>query len=214
MSNTGITAKEFVDTVMRIYPPYQWEPEQEAEFGARGMRALAEFSETVRAKALDHLVNTRKDRRLPLVPEMVEACTQTRRWFEKDKQVQTLPIDPPEITDYKARSEFADTLIKSPLGLQATREGWIGPLHSYAKNNRRLPITPGEITQCKRIAKEFLEDVYPRCVRAVASVEAPAALPIPQTVARWVNFEDWGAAILRRWEQKRVMVLRHFGERV
>lgn len=60
----------------------------------------------------------------------------------------------PKYPDWTAgRQANANRLIRSPMGQQAAKEGWIGTLWDFARVEERLP-QGAELSRCKRIAKE------------------------------------------------------------
>lgn len=48
----------------------------------------------------------------------------------------------------------ANRLIRSPMGQQAAKEGWIGALWDFCRVEERLPSAASEIARCKRISRE------------------------------------------------------------
>lgn len=61
----------------------------------------------------------------------------------------------PKYPDWTAgRQANANRLIRSPMGQQAAKEGWIGTLWDFARVEERLPSAASEINRCKRIARE------------------------------------------------------------
>ncbi len=52
-----------------------------------------------------------------------------------------------------ARQAQANRLIRSPMGQQAARDGWIGALWDFARVEQRLP-SGAEVARCRRVATE------------------------------------------------------------
>ncbi len=60
----------------------------------------------------------------------------------------------PKYPDWTAaRQANANRLIRSPMGRQAAKEGWIGALWDFARVEERLP-QGSELARCKRVARE------------------------------------------------------------
>lgn len=60
----------------------------------------------------------------------------------------------PKFPEWSAsRQANANRLIRSPMGQQAAKEGWIGALWDFARVEERLP-SGSEVARCKRVAKE------------------------------------------------------------
>jgi len=162
MSNA---AKHFIAEVLRAYPPFRWEPETEELWMSVLMKRLPSFSDEVLTRTLDHMLATRDDRRTPLPPECLKFCQETRRQIDMEKGKSNLPIEPSAAEgDWTAdRLRLADSLVMTPLGKEAAKNGWIGMLHSFCRKNMRAPVGP-EIEACKREAKEF-DKAYAQCVK-------------------------------------------------
>jgi hypothetical protein len=166
MSSKAVT--QFVDAVLQHFPPYRWDESQERSWMDTLIRELAGFSDAVLARAMSELVRTRKDRRIPLVSECIDACLDAKRWFDAEKGKGQLSSGPAP-----ANQSFLDwtedafklsrDLMSGPMGLQAAKEGWIGCLDAYCRKFKRLP-PPGEIPTLQRQAREFNE-TFDKCVR-------------------------------------------------
>jgi hypothetical protein len=163
MSSKVVT--RFVDTVLATFPPFRWEDEQEQTWIATAVRRLSAFPDNVLEKALDHIVGTRGNHKTPLIAELLDACHEARRLINHDTGKSELPIAEPQgHGDWTAdRLKLADSLVMTPLGREAAKDGWIGSLHAFCQRNMRAPLGP-EIAACKREAKEF-DQAYEICVR-------------------------------------------------
>lgn len=53
-----------------------------------------------------------------------------------------------------SRLANANRIIRSPMGQQAAKEGWIGALWDFCRVEERLPSAASEIARCKRISRE------------------------------------------------------------
>jgi hypothetical protein len=164
----------FIDTVIQHYPPYRWDEEQEKAWVSTMARELSGFSEDVLDRAIKEMIRTRKDRRIPLVPECLSACHDAKRWIDAEKRNGQLPIEQEGVPSSWAehtneRKKLALDILRSPVGRQAAQEGWIGALDEYVRKNAKMP-PPSEFGALKRKAKEF-DEAYALCVRGVAEIE-------------------------------------------
>lgn len=192
MSNRSVQA--FISTVIQHFPPFRWDEEQEKAWVSTMAKELAGFSPQVLDKAVADMVRTRKDRKIPLVAECINACLETRRWLDKETASSTLPIEPAtSIRDWTAeRLKLANDLVMGPLGKQAAKEGWIGMLWAYARKNQKLPTASSEIEALKREAKA-VDQLYSKAVKGDL-LFAPV-------------LEKWGANVLKKRNELADMVL-------
>ncbi len=177
----------FIDTVLQHYPPFRWEEEQQKAWVGTMVRELSGFSDAVLDRAIREMVRTRKDRRIPLVPECLDACSEARRWLDAEKGKGQLsagaaPVGSGPMDWNEDAFKFSRDVMSGPMGLQAAKEGWIGCLDAYIRRNRRAP-SAGEIPALKRQAMEF-DETYAMCIRGGI-----------HDVARWVGL---GEDILQR----------------
>lgn len=166
MSSKAVTA--FVDAVLQHFPPFRWDESQERSWMDTLIRELAGFSDAVLARAMSELVRTRKDRRIPLVSECIDACLDAKRWLDAEKGKGELSAGPAPVNqsflDWTEDAfKLSRDLMSGPMGLQAAKEGWIGCLDAYCRKFKRLP-PDGEIPSLKRKAKEF-DDTLAMCIR-------------------------------------------------
>ncbi len=163
----------FVSTILQHFPPFRWEDEQEKAWMEAMIRELngCNFSDAVLEKALTDMVRTRKDRRIPLVADCINACIDARRWLEAKQGAENLPIQQQKPKSYDEKTQLANDLVMGPEGRQAAKEGWIGTLHDYARNHGRLPPA-SEFGGLKRQAKEF-DEAYAKCVRGDVKFAGP-----------------------------------------
>ena len=185
----------FVGTIIQHFPPFRWEEEQEKAWVDTVVRELSCFSEAVLDRAVSEMVRTRKDRKIPLVSECIQACLEARRWIEADASKGQLPAMRPAAGDEWSteRVKLAYDLIKSSLGKEAGRDGWILSLWGFCRINQRVPQGP-ETERCKRDAQEF-DTAYADCVRGAAG-------PLSGVL------EGLGAAMLAKRESLAAEVLR------
>jgi len=121
-------------------------------------RMLSRYSESVLDQAADLVLKTHRGRNWPTPAECIRACedvleTERAKEARKAGTVENYP-------EWSVTAiERANTLIQSPLGRQATREGWIIPLWDYCRHAGKLPDNEAAIHRCKVIAREF-EEAY------------------------------------------------------
>lgn len=192
MSSKAVT--QFVDAVLQHFPPYRWEESQERSWMDTLIRELSGFSDAVLSRALSEMIRTRKDRRIPLVSECIDACLDAKRWLEADKGKGELTMGPaPANQSWRDWTEDAFKLSKDlmsgPMGLQAANEGWIGCLDAYCRKHKRLP-PEGEIPALKRKAKEF-DETYAECVRGGWDGAGKWAAMGEEMLAKRKRLQDW-----------------------
>ncbi len=163
----SFTTDDFVAAMtMHYYPPAKWDEEQEKAWSKTIVRELSGFSSEVIERGAHQIIRTRKEGRIPLVSECIEACHEARRWIDAEKNKGQLPMGekPASGLDWTSdRLKLATDLCMSPMGREAAKEGWVQQLHDFARKNSRLP-QPGEIGALKREAKAF-DEAYARCVK-------------------------------------------------
>ena len=119
-------------------------------------RMLSRYSESVLDQAADLVLKTHRGRNWPTPAECIRACedvleTERAKEARKAGTVENYP-------EWSVTAiERANRLIQSPLGRQATREGWIIQLWDYCRHARKLPDNEAAIHRCKVIAREFDE---------------------------------------------------------
>lgn len=119
-------------------------------------RMLSRYSESVLDQAADLVLKTHRGRNWPTPAECIRACEDV---LETDRAKEARKAG--TVENYPEWSvtaiERANTLIQSPLGRQAAREGWISPLWDYCRHAGELPDNEAAIHRCKVIAKGFDE---------------------------------------------------------
>lgn len=188
-------SEKFVDTILQLFPPFRWEPQQEERWMEIMGLQIGGFSDEVLERALASLVR-REEHRMPTVGECVSACVEAKRWLERDKRSAELPIEGSQSAGEgewsSERQKLAYDLLKTQTGRQAASEGWILALWDFCRKNRRLPTHQTEIAACKRSSAEF-DETYAKCIRG-----------------GWPQASHWaevGEAMLAKRERMRAEVL-------
>lgn len=159
---------EFADEMMQHFPPFrQWEDYQEKAWANTLAAELAGFSSEVLTHAKKQIIRTRRPNmpRPPMVSECIDACLESRRLIEKDKLASQIPdLTPSASRDWSAeRVKLAHDSIKTDMGREAARDGWISTLWNFIREHQRMP-KGHEIEACKRQAREFM-DTYKLVLR-------------------------------------------------
>lgn len=158
-------AVKFAQTILQLFPPFRWEPDQEERWMEIMARETSGFSDAVLDRALSIMVR-RKDHRMPTPGECINACIEAKRWAEKDKQASELTdLHPSAGLEWSTeRKRLAYELCKgTTLGKEAAKDGWVQAMWDFCRRHQRLPVGH-EIEACKRGAKEFME-TYKLCLR-------------------------------------------------
>jgi hypothetical protein len=135
------SATDFVERVLQIWPPFRWDEVQEQAWAELMVRELCGFKPEVLERGFQELVRKRKESRTPTPAECISACAEAKRWLEMEANDGKLPgFREPSRGDYsKEREGFALTMLKSPLGKEAARDGWVLAAFNFATREGRLP---------------------------------------------------------------------------
>lgn len=150
-------ASEFISALVMHFPVRHDSPEREQEWLRSLIPDLRSYEGDVLARAAKHIERTRTDRRFPLPAEIHKVCAA----IYDDMRKERLILDPREAA---ARSNpwsaermlLARSLIKSEMGREAARDGWILGLWNFAREQARLPEAD-EIARIKRDVQGFFE---------------------------------------------------------
>lgn len=139
----------FVDDLCGYFgPPKPASGQDEAAYLKTWMRyASADFgghSADVYARAFKILRSTSKYKSMPSNAEIIDACKEAEKQINSEK---------PQFIDTRTRSErthdakerIALDLIRGEMGRTAAKEGWIGELFAFVRDNGHLPRTSDEI---------------------------------------------------------------------
>lgn len=198
------SVSDFIETILLHFPPFRWDEDQEKAWAQTMARELSGFTPEVLRKASDTMIRSRRERRIPLVSECIDACSDARRWLDANKRASSMDVGhaPATATEMKwnERTALADTLVNCPTGRQAAQEGWIGSLHSYAIKHGRLPPA-NEFPALKADAKET-SMICDMVFRGEAPNRAGEVLPIP-AMMRPILEKFAGNVLAKRHELER-----------
>lgn len=120
-------------------------------------RLVKSYSDDELNRAADFVLKTYRGKAFPSVAVMLSAC--------EDARQETAPRRIENDEEYKSWSESrmakADDMIRCAMGRKAAEEGWIFALHSFVRENERLP-GQHEIGRVKLTAKQF-DEAYQDC---------------------------------------------------
>jgi hypothetical protein len=153
--NSTEAAIDLIDTVLKMFPPYRWDAEQEEIYGKTVIAKLKEFPVAVITETRDKIVGDRDDRRTPMVSEIIAIAKEVDLW-QKRQQGELVTTEQKETRFSEERERLANDICKGPIGRQAAREGWVLPLWNFIVEHNRAP-EGAAIEACKRTAKESLE---------------------------------------------------------
>lgn len=167
-------------------------PEAEKAWLQSMFSSMRGYNADVLRRAADKIIGTRTERSFPLPAECKRVCEEIQRFDETTKP--RALIDHPHKNDAMSewRWRLADDLIMCPMGREAAKDGWIGALHDFARENGRLP-TGSEISKCKADAKGF-DEAFMKCARGECGELSK-------------SLTDLGQTMLKRREKLRARVL-------
>lgn len=121
-------------------------------------RLVKSYSDDELNRAADFVLKTYRGKAFPSVAVMLSACEDARHEMAPARKIDNSAT-------YEAWSEArmaqADRMICCAMGRKAAEEGWIFSLHSFIRENQRLP-GQHELGQVKLTAKRF-EEAYQDC---------------------------------------------------
>lgn len=106
-------------------------------------RDFERYSADEVARAAEVLRRTRETRTFPMPGVILDALKKARKELDNEKPRTLTPR--PRGPDYSARERLALDLIRCEMGRTAAREGWIGELFAFVRENGHLPRTQSEI---------------------------------------------------------------------
>lgn len=160
MTGKPMTTKEaaidLIDTVLKMFPPYRWEPDQEETYGKTLMAKLRDFPVAVILETRDKIVGERTDRRTPMVSEIIAMARDIDNWRKRQQGELVMTSEQKQARFSEERERLANDICRGPIGRQAAREGWVLPLWNHIVEHGRAPDERG-IEACKRTAEEAVK---------------------------------------------------------
>lgn len=188
-------ALEFLDRILKNFPPYNWTEDRQKEWVTSVVREVGRMPRDVLMRAADEIVRTRKAVRTPVVAELVEACKEAKYWVERESSKDGLPLDKDDVRKFALWSDerlrLANDLVMTPVGKAAAKEGWIRGLHDFIREHARMPAE-NEIVRLRIAARDFNEE-YEKCLRGTG--------PLMKSLA------ELGGKMVKRGEELADMVL-------
>lgn len=191
----------FVKTMLDRWPPFRWDETQERAYAEDLQRELSGFPADVLERARRDMVRKRTKTQTPSVAECIGYCVEAKRWADVERNKgQLIPDDSrgPHHEWSTERVKLAYELIRTSLGKQAAKEGWILSLWDFIRRNGRHPTAEREFSQCKASAREF-DATYAAVVRGDKRDVDGRAVPFNEAVQRACI--RWGDGFLMRREK-------------
>ena len=135
-------AQSFFDAMRFFGEPNLPDNADKATIYGAYARALSQYSDKVLQRAADGMLATRSQRKFPLLAECLEACRSAQDEIageakrENDNRRQSAKSNDPWSPE---RVHLADGMMRSEIGREAAREGWIVSLHDFCREDGRLP---------------------------------------------------------------------------
>lgn len=162
---------EFVDDLCGYFgPPKPANGQSDDAYLKTWMRYAMDdfggFSPEELARAFKVLRSTSKYKSMPSNAEILDACREARKQIRTERP-QLVPQQKPERATHTAREKLALELIKTEMGRTAAKEGWIGELFAFVRDNGHMPRTQSEIKLMVDDAKGT-DRRYEACIRGEA----------------------------------------------
>ena len=157
----------FVKTMLDRWPPYRWDETQERAYAEDLQRELSGFTAEVLERARRDMVRKRTKTQTPTVAECIGYCEEAKRWADMERNKGQLIADPAKERQHEwstERVKLAYELIRTPLGKQAAKEGWVLALWNFIRKQGRHPTNEREFNQLRADAKA-LDEGYAVAVR-------------------------------------------------
>lgn len=121
-------------------------------------RFTANASVNELAHVADRVIAKHKFNSWPKIAEVLEALHDHRQAVHDRNAPERSTNNAPKHPEWTAERKIqADMIIDCELGRKAAREGWAGPLHSFVREHRRLPVFGTELGELRDSAR-FIRD--------------------------------------------------------
>ena len=127
------------------------------------VKFLAPYDAAVLNRAAEHILKTRDPKKdgkwFPVPSEIIAVCDLMQRAIQLEAAPPLLSHGRKDQSEWAGwRVELADDLIKTQMGHEASKRGWIGSLWSFCRRFARLPDAR-EVSSVKADAAKFDEDL-------------------------------------------------------
>lgn len=190
-------ANKLAYAALQVFAPATWDEEQEQTWTGYVVPEIEGMADEIIEAGTKQMLRRRKRKDgMPSVAEVIEYCEEADRWIKQKQGKENLQIEQPFVPHGAwtgDRKQLADELIRTPLGKQAAKEGWIGVLWDFCRNQQRLPQQGKEVEELKRESKA-VDAAYALAVRN-ASTTDPKQKQFAEMNAKLVA---WGDAVMER----------------
>lgn len=172
MSSTARDVTKMISAIELHFPMAKFVDETTEEAWTASMiKFLTPYDPHVLARAAEHILKTRDPKRdgkwFPVPSEIIAVCDLMQRAIQLESAPPLLAHGRKDQSEWAGwRAELADDLIKTPLGHEAAKRGWIGALWSFCRRFARLPEAK-ELGAVKADAKVF-DEALDACERGEA----------------------------------------------
>lgn len=142
--STAIEVGKLISVVGLHFPRPRFRDEiEEAAWTASVVRCLSPFAPEVLAKATEMIVRDRDPKRdgkyFPVPAELIRACKEAQCLLSA-ASAPLLSHDKRDQSPWAGwRSDLANELVRTPMGQEAAKRGWIGALWDFCRRTARLP---------------------------------------------------------------------------
>lgn len=148
-------------------PKFSGDESMEAAWISSMTIKLDPYSDAILLQAAEFIITTRIPKKdgafFPSPAECIAIC---ERFVALEKKPQQLLLSAPSADEWsRDRVDLAFDLCKTPIGLQAARDGWVLGLHDFCRKHMRIPKTEIEIQKCiesSRTSNHIRENIAPK----------------------------------------------------
>lgn len=148
--------QKFLEEVLVHFPRREASETDEMMWVRSMKREMEGFSPAVLAKAAQIIIGTCDRRDFQWLPKQCKAACYEADKLLKAERPRLVGTEPPapHVATTADRERLAMELILGPMGRQATREGWIHSLYTFARDHMRLPSTDKPCTDKRQMHRE------------------------------------------------------------
>jgi len=169
--NGGDPIGKFISVVDLHFPKPRFASDDLEEAWVTSLvKFLAPYDAVVLNRASEHILKTRDPKRdgkwFPVPSEIIAACDLMRRAIQIEQTPLLTHGQRDQNLDAGWRVDLANDLVKTPLGREAAKKGWIGALWAFCRRAARLPEAR-ELPAVKAEAQVF-DEALDACERGEA----------------------------------------------